>query len=117
MSYISITGMLKELGKSKTKGNANVLRYYFKDNLERINGGCFVYYDYFIRHKTQIRLEWDIIANDLHAQIITDLLMEGAKPTNHNNFDTRLVELEGEIKIVNEKLNKLINIFKQVKEL
>ena len=101
MSYISITGMLKELGKSKTKLNANVLRYYFRDHLESINGGCFVYYDMFLNQKSKIRMEWDIVNNDMHAQMITDLIMD--KPESANNFDIRLVELEADNKILQAK--------------
>ena len=105
MSYISITGMLKELGKSKTKGNANVLRYYFRDHLERINGGCFVYYDMFLNQKSKIRMEWNIISKNIQASMITDLIMD--KPESANNFDIRLVELDADNKILQAKNREL----------
>jgi hypothetical protein len=92
--------------------------------LESFNGGQYVYKQVFEYEKPKLRIEWNIIAKDMHAQMITDLIVGGAKPIESNNFDTRLVELEADNKILQasnrelqEKLNKLINIFKQVKEL
>jgi len=105
MSYISITGMLKELGKSKTKLNANVLRYYFRDHLESINGGCFVYYDMFLNQKSKIRMEWNTISKNMQASMITDLIMD--KPESANNFDIRLVELDADNKILQAKNREL----------
>ena len=101
MSYISITGMLKELGKSKTKLNANILRYHFRNNLERINGGLYVSVQLFQSEKLYLMTAFKDIETDMHAQMITDLIMD--KPVSANNFDIRLVELEADNKILQAK--------------
>ena len=105
MSYISITGMLKELGKSKTKLNANVLRYYFADDLEYINGGQYVNQQVFVNDKSAIVYQWNTISKNMQASMITDLIMD--KPESANNFDIRLVELEADNKILQAKNREL----------
>lgn len=105
MAYISITGMLKELGKSKTKLNANILRYHFRNNLESINGGQYVSVQMFQSEKLFLISAFKDIESDMKAQMTTDLIMD--KSESINNFDIRLVELEADNRILESAIREL----------
>lgn len=115
--------MLKELGKSKTKLNANVLRYHFRNKMQSFQGGQYVTKELFDAEKFYLMVAFRDIEQEMN-HTVRNASVNSTNKTDNNNFDTRLVKLEADNSILQasnlelrEKLNKLINIFKQLKEL
>ena len=111
--YLSVTQILKRLGKARNKKNADIVRDYLKTSGELIGGVFRVEEEVFGEYFGELIYELEKTKPFAEAQInsVTDFADTIAKQ------ESRIIDLEIEVNKLTNTINKILSMFENTSKL